>query len=132
MLENDDGAAHPTVDDSAKVVQAVAEVGADLKQGSEHTNVIGNVDSPADSVITYEHGDAKVQPSRKPRHRTPMATDEVDSVHLDGKLEQSKLMVTKKKEERLGRRRKHPNTGAAQVLAAAHDSGETPEKKKIK
>ena len=61
-----------------------------------------------------------------------MATDDDDSVQLHGKLEQSKLMVSKKKEERLGRRRKHPNTGAAQALAAPLDSGETPEKKKIK
>ena len=49
MLGPDDGAAHPTVDDSAKVVQAVAEVGADLKQGSKHTNIIGNVSTPPDS-----------------------------------------------------------------------------------
>ena len=120
------------MDESTKVVQAVAGEGVDFKQGSQHTNVIGNVDSPADSLITYEQGEAKVQPSRKPRHRTPMATDDVDSVQLDGKLEQSKLMFSKKKEERLVRRRKHPNTGAVQVLAAPLDSGETPEKKKIK
>ena len=41
-----------------------------------------------------------------------MATDDEDSVQLDGKLENSKLMVSKKKEERLVRRRKHPNNGA--------------------
>ena len=73
-----------------------------------------------------------MQPSRKPRQASQMVSHDEDSVHLDGKLEQSKLMVSKKKEERLERRRKHPNNGAVQVLAAAHDSGETPEKKKIK
>ena len=73
-----------------------------------------------------------MQPSRKARHATPMVSHDEDSVQLDGKLEQSKLMVSKKKEERLVRRRKHPDKQAVQVMAAAHDSGETPEKKKIK
>ena len=73
-----------------------------------------------------------MQPSRKPKHGLPMATDDEDSVQLDGKLAKSKQMVSKKKVEQLVRRRKHPNNGAGQVLAAAQDSGETLEKKKIK
>ena len=120
------------MEESTKVVQAVAEVGADLKQGSQQPNVIENIQTPPDSQMSYEQGETKVKPSRKVRQVTPMASDEEDSVHLDGKLAQSKLMVSKKKEERLDRRRKHPEKQAVQVLAAAHDSGETPEKKKIK
>ena len=85
------------MDDSTKVVQAVAGEGVDLKQGSEHTNIIGNLGTPADSEKTYEQGETKVKPSRKPRHGAPMASDDEDSVQLDGKLEQSKLMVSKKK-----------------------------------